>query len=326
MVPVTTRSVTRSKRPIPPFRQSSESPRAVAVIRRQCRCRIAARSPPPSARPTASTWSSDREAEPDLAGCVAVLRVGAGDARRRDADVGRPPRHGECRARPPPSARATSGCTGAVRGQQVGIHAQQAWLELGGVRHDSPAHDDRGARCRISSATSSPPVSDSATAIVEPAPRELSDELARRGTSVGRCTPSSARSATTPARGTRRRSRASGRRRRHQHEVDHVEPLAEEPRTAPAGDADRDRLHPGLDLAEHDAGMTWSRSATRRSTVMPTSRTRMTMVTHHGSSPRIDSDDERAADEHLVGDRVEQLAEVGDEVAVGGRGSRRPRR
>ena len=49
---------------------------------------------------------------------------------------------------------------------------------------------------------------------------------------------------------------------------------------------------------------------------MPTSRTRMTIVTHHGSSPRIDSADERAADEHLVGDRVEQLAEVGDEVAA----------
>ena len=56
----------------------------------------------------------------------------------------------------------------------------------------------------------------------------------------------------------------------------------------------------------------------KRKTVMPISRTRITMVIHHGSSPRIDSADQRAAGEHLVGDRVEQLAEVGDQVALAG--------
>ena len=53
----------------------------------------------------------------------------------------------------------------------------------------------------------------------------------------------------------------------------------------------------------------------------PHSRTSMTTVTHHGSSPRIDKPT-RPRPSGLVGDRVGDLAEVGDQA----RGAARCRR
>ena len=49
---------------------------------------------------------------------------------------------------------------------------------------------------------------------------------------------------------------------------------------------------------------------------MPISRTSTTIVIHHGSSPRIDSPTKAQPRERLVGDRVEQLAEIGDDLVA----------
>ena len=139
---------------------------------------------------------------------AAVLRVGAGDAGRRDADVGGVVRRPRARSRTPAAiCRGDVGMHGARAREQPASTPSSECLTRCRVGDDSAADDDRRRPARsMSAAASSPPVSDSAIAIVRPRGEE--------------CT--SAAAADSPARQTRRR---------RGHRVGH--PLA----SAPAGRA-----------------------------------------------------------------------------------------
>ena len=130
-----------------------------------------------------------------------VLRVRAGHAGGGQSDVGRARRRAASRTRTPSAiCRATSGSIGLRSASSCGVDAEQARLELGGVGDDSPAHHGRRARhAHQLGRPRSPPVSDSATAIV--IPRRVSSSMTRAA--------SSARTATAAA-ATLRSARYSG--------------------------------------------------------------------------------------------------------------------
>ena len=73
-----------------------------------------------------------------------------------------------------------------------------------------------------------------------------------------------------------------------------------------------------LTLPPRPAAITPCRITQNRTAVMPHSRTSTTMVTHHQTSPMIDSPTRAIVDQRLVGDRVDDLAEVGHQAAAAG--------
>ena len=63
-----------------------------------------------------------------------------------------------------------------------------------------------------------------------------------------------------------------------------------------------------------------------RRPLMRNSRATMRTTIHIGAIVALDQRDQRRGDENLVGQRVEQLAEIGDEIARARDGVRRPSR
>src|SRR5690606_829322 len=230
-----------------------------------------------------------RVADPDRAGRVAVLRVGAGRPRRGERPIGGAPLEGE------PLARARRELPGDLLvdrpslGERGRVGAAQLRRQRGRAGDHSPAHDRRGTRHVDERGRQQPARERLGERDPLTAPRELGDDtLGERvhghpSAFAARVTRHASHRYCAPL--TTVSARAMPMRLQLTHSI-------QSPSTAHSGTRANDSAiacATVLSLPSEPAGMTWSRSIAKRKIVMPNSRTRITIVTHHHSSPRIES-------------------------------------